>query len=188
MKDEKFIRYVHELTADYARDLTDEDIDKILASVPEEPESERDETAWPKFVRTVLSNLYDEPRRSKGRYATLGDFLKEARKATNFTQADVAAALGKDIALVERIESDRTPLSSLDPTDTADLACLLSIHIKALKDMLPRQIHLPPSTGGSRGLLTMTPGVSMRISDTDAQWLEEVRRVLKVYDRGDLIN
>lgn len=187
MKDEKFIRYVHELTADYARDLTDEDIDKILASVPEESESERDETAWPKFVRTVLSNLYDEPRRSKGRYATLGDFIKEARKATNFTNADIAAALEKDVALIELIEADKTPLSSLDPYDTADIVSLLTIHIKALEDMLPRQIHLPPSTGDSRGLLTMTPGVSKKISDRDAEWLEEVRRVLELYNRGDLI-
>jgi transcriptional regulator with XRE-family HTH domain len=176
MKNEKVVRYLSELAASARpRQLTDEEIDALLASEPE-GSSEKDERAWPKFVKTVLSNLHPEPVRSKGKNTTLGDFLKEAMDVTNFTREDVAAAVGKDASFIEQILRSNPPLSIIDPDDTADVASLLRIHICALEEMLSKQ--LPPQRSGG----------TAEIREGDAKWLEAVRRALQRRDQYDLID
>jgi len=189
MKDEKLIKYLSEL-ADTAnpRQLTDEEIDALLASEPE-IESDRDENAWPKFVATVLSGLHPEIIRSKRKNATLGDFLKEARRLTNFTQEDVAAALGKDVNFIQLIEAGSLSLSSFDANDTADLVSLIRIHSDVLEEMLPKQLHLPPKrSGGPAGLSAFINEDLMKLSKHDAEWLRAVRRALRSREQGDLID
>lgn len=189
MKDEKLIKYLNEL-ADTAnpRQLTDEEVDTILASEPE-LESDRDENAWPKFVETVLSGLHPEIIQSKGNKATLGDFLKEARRLTNFSQECVAAAIGKDVNFIQQVEASNMPLSSFDAGDTADLISLLRIHSNVLEQMLPKQLQMPSKrSSGGAGLLALSTPPLMKLNAHDAKWLKAVRRALRTREHGDLVN
>ncbi len=181
MKDEKLIKYLSELAASARpRQLTDEEIAALLAAEPEDS-SEKDENAWARFVETVLTNLRPDPVRSGGWTKTLGDFLKEAMEATNFTMEDVSTAIGKDVTFIEQILVNNPPLSSINPDDTAGLASLLRIHISVLQQMLPR---LPP-TGGMVGVSGF---MTSKLRESDVMWLEAVRRELQHRNQSDLID
>jgi transcriptional regulator with XRE-family HTH domain len=189
MKDEKFTKYLSELVAS-PRQLTDEEVDALLAPEPGSPPDEDDESAWPKFVETVLVNLHPKIVRSKGKNSTLGDFLKEARRLTNFTQEDVAAALGKDVSFIQQVEAGGPSLSSFDEGDTADLVSLLRIHSDVLEQILPKQLQMPSKrSGGDAGITAyVTELPNMKLSAHDAKWLRAVRSVLRERGQDDLVD
>jgi transcriptional regulator with XRE-family HTH domain len=190
MNDEKLVKYLSELKASvHPRLLTDEEIDALLAAEPE-IESDRDKDAWPSFVETVLSNLHPKIIRSKGKKATLGDFLKEARRLTNFTQEDVAAALEKDVSFIQLVEAGSPPLSSFNEGDTADLITLLRIHSDVLEQILPKQLQMPSKrSSGDAGITAyITELPDMKLSTHDAKWLRAVRSVLRDRGQDDLVD
>jgi transcriptional regulator with XRE-family HTH domain len=199
MKNENLVRYLRELAASARpRQLSEEEVDDLLAPDAEsENESDIEGVSWPRFVEAVLDNLYSEPIKTLGDKKTLGDFLLEARRATNFTREDIAAAVGKDVSFIEQIETSSPQLSSFDPEDTADLMTLLRIHIEVLEQMLPkRPVIQPKRSGESTGMITLSDGSSTRmgefeavlkLSERDAKWLNDVRSALERRDQLDLI-
>lgn len=136
MIDEKLLQYVRDLAAVDDPERLDEAEAVDSPAAPSDTSGQRDESAWPRFVNTVLRNLHPRPIRRKD--TTIGDLLREALKETNFTRDDVAAAIGKDVDFIKQIEASKLPISSFDPKDTADFVAVLRAHSEMIEALLPK--------------------------------------------------
>jgi transcriptional regulator with XRE-family HTH domain len=147
MKDEEIAKLL-ELTicSEHSPELTDEVVDAILSKTVECPP---DKTARvrTRFVEKILWALHHEPVRRIDHKWTLGRWVEAVRESVRLTRADVATALGQDVAFIERLERGELTPWECPPDSAANLMRLFRIHISAMAQLVSNSAAVSQSRG-----------------------------------------
>jgi hypothetical protein len=136
MNDEEITKLL-ELTicSEHSPDLNDEVVDAILSRA-EECLPEKTARVRRRFVEKILWTLHHEPVRRIDNKWTLGRWIEAVRESVRLTRADIATAIGQDIAFVERLERGELLPWDCHPDSAANLMSLFRIHINAMSQLV----------------------------------------------------
>ncbi len=148
LEEENLDDVLHELfSSNHSPALTDSMVDAFLNSPAQAPK-ESGERVIAFFVEKVLADLHKEPVRHV-QTQTFAVWIQGIRQLARLAVSDIALAIGKETAYVERLESGLTLPWDLKPQDAARLVRLFRLHIRAMSDLIQKSFDVNSAHVGS---------------------------------------
>ena len=210
MNEEEILKLLEAtICSEHSPEVSDEVADAILSRSEECP-PEKAARLRARFVEKVILTLHPRPVREIDAKWPLGRWLEAIRESLRLTREDVAAAAGKEVIFVERLERGEVPPWECDPGDVADLMRLFRLHSSAASQLVnnsaavsqsrdvrsaaarSRGGHASPERGESarRALemfLAHNAGPA-KPSDAVSRWLDALREALRRRGLNELLD
>jgi transcriptional regulator with XRE-family HTH domain len=136
MKDEEILKLLEmTVNSEHSPEISDEVADAILSRSEECP-PEKTARLRGRFVEKVILTLHPRPVREVDAKWPLGRWFEAIRESLCLTREDIAAALGKEVIFVERLERGEVQPWECDPDDVAELMRLFRLHSNAASQLV----------------------------------------------------
>lgn len=195
------------MRSEYAPDLPDDLIEKLLSFEPECPPGTA-ERIKSLFVAKVFHDLHPKPVKHLEENCSLGSWLRAERVRARLLCKDIADAIHKDVSIIQQLEDGDLLPWNLIAEDMASLAHLLRIHFSVLPQLVLNSMPcshlrridsaadsrheqmLEPETGSAREVADthgVDQGATQNRDEEISNWLEAVRYSLQQGGANDLL-
>lgn len=193
------LRLLPEACLGEAYEMTDAIVDAFL-SVPNDCTLEGMNRIEARFVEKLFQQVHREPVRTLAQKWPFNRWLEAMRESLRLTRDDIAIALKKDRAFVERLENGDQEPWRFRPGDVCDIVYLFRIHIDVVIDLVANSAAVYSSSGveaiarAHRGRTSEARGRStkralelylarnlptVQLGDDISSWLDDLRRELR---------
>lgn len=136
MNDEEVLKLLEiTVNSEHSPEISDEVADTIL-SKSQECSPEKTARLLARFIEKVILTLHPQPVRKIDARWPLGRWFEAIRESLRLTRDDIAAAVGKEVIFVERLERGEVQPWECDPNDVADLMRLFRLHSNAASHLV----------------------------------------------------
>ena len=175
MNDEEILKLLEmTICSEHSPEISDEVADAILSRYEECP-PEKTARVRARFVEKVILTLHPQPVRDVAAKWPLGRWIEAIRESLRLTREDIAAAIGKEVIFVERLERGEAPPWECDPDDVADMMRLFRLHSNAASQL----VNNSAAVNQARGV--RSAAARSRGGHASAERGESTRRALEMF-------